>query len=82
MSTHHRCEWNCSGTDCDAPRRPNRADGPSINLGFYAGTYGGTRDKPPMTPPALRRGIGAGLVLSVMMVAVCALIVLGLSGAV
>ena len=43
MATHQRCEWNCGGTDCDAPRRPPLADGPAINLGFYAGTYGGTR---------------------------------------
>ena len=21
MSTHHRCTWNCGGTDCDAPTR-------------------------------------------------------------
>jgi hypothetical protein len=22
MSMHGNCEWNCGGTDCDAPRRP------------------------------------------------------------
>lgn len=21
MGTHHRCTWNCGGTDCDAPTR-------------------------------------------------------------
>ena len=47
MAAHQRCEWNCGGTDCDAPRRPPREDGPAINLGFYAGTYGGTRPDEP-----------------------------------
>jgi hypothetical protein len=47
MATHHRCEWNCGGTECCAPRRPPREAGPAINLGFYAGTYGGYRTEPP-----------------------------------
>lgn len=51
MATHHRCEWNCGGTACDAPKRPPISAGPAINLGFYAGTYGGT------VPPKSKRRI-------------------------
>jgi hypothetical protein len=63
MATHHRCEWNCGSTDCDAPRRPPREGGPAINLDFYAGTYGGTR------PPAPRRRIDPWLAAAVALYA-------------
>lgn len=29
MGTHDYCEWNCGGTDCDAPERQYTATGKS-----------------------------------------------------
>ena len=30
MATHHRCEWNCGGTACDAPKRPPISAGGTV----------------------------------------------------
>ena len=49
MSTHGICKTNCGGTSCTA-KVVVRDDGPRIDLGRYAGTYGGyTEATPPRT---------------------------------
>ncbi len=48
MSTHGTCKTNCGGTDCNA--KVVVRDGPRIDLGRYAGTYGGyVQTAPPRT---------------------------------
>ena len=63
MATHNRCEWNCGGTDCDAPKRPPRSEGSAINLAFYDGTYGGYK------PDAPKKRIDLWLVAAVALYA-------------
>lgn len=45
MSNHDTCKTNCGGTDCPAKRVVR--DEPRIDLGRYAGTYGGYTTDPP-----------------------------------
>lgn len=61
MSSHERCQWNCGETYCTAPKRPPIEDGLAINLGRYAGSYGGT------VPPKPTRRIDPWLAAAVAM---------------
>lgn len=61
MSRHDTCKTNCGGTDC--PARVVVRKEQHIDLGRYAGTYGGYTTDPPKPRTLWQRVIGLARLL-------------------